>query len=208
MNACTLWSKVIFLSSGETLTLALMTSSKRVIEDEGFFFLLFRIYLPAYFQFFAYFNFIFFINLLTDSKLARWWLFFIKDLLIFIKFMHFFSKYPRDNYLKCFCLLILCLDKTFIPSYLALFMASKTKTASFHDFIRTLFLVLLLRFWLQNQNGKFLCLHKTFVPDSFVWFMAIKFEKGILWDLMETFFLVLLLRSWLQNPKPELSMTS
>ena len=40
----------------------------------------------------------------------------------------------------------LWLDKTFVSCYLALFMASKTKTASFHDLIRTLFLVLLLRF--------------------------------------------------------------
>ena len=67
-----------------------------------------------------------------------------------------------------------------IACHRALFMASKIKTASFHDLIRTLFLVLLLRFLLQNQNGKFLCLDKTFAPCSFSWFIAIKFETGFL----------------------------
>ena len=60
-------------------------------------------------------------------------------------------------------------------------MASKTKTASFHDLIRTLFLVLLPRSFtsFQNQNGKFICLDKTFAPCSFARFMAITFETGI-----------------------------
>ena len=74
-----------------------------------------------------------------------------------------------------------------------------SKTASFHDLIRTLFLILLLSFWLQNQNRKFLCLDKIFVPDSFAWFLAIKFEMRIFWFLIKTLFLVLLLRFWLQN---------
>ena len=78
----------------------------------------------------------------------------------------------------------LCLDNTFICCRLALFMASKTKTASFHDLIRTLFPVLLLPFWLQNQNSKFLCLDKAFVPCSFTWFMAMKFETGVFWNLL------------------------
>ena len=99
------------------------------------------------------------------------------------------------------------LEKTFISCYLTLFMASKTKTASFHDLIRPLLLVLLLRFWPQNQNGKFLCLDKTFVLCSFAWFMDIKFETGIFGDLIITFFLVLFLRLWLQKPKPEISIT-
>ena len=78
----------------------------------------------------------------------------------------------------------LYLDKTFVSCHLALFMASKTKTASFHDVIRTLFLVLLLRFWLQNHKSKSLCLVKAFVPCSFPWFMAIKFKRGVFWNLL------------------------
>ena len=76
------------------------------------------------------------------------------------------------------------LDKTFISCHLALFMALKTKTASFHDLTRTLFLVLLLPFWLKNQNSKFLCFDKAFVPCSFTWFMAIKFEMGLFRNLL------------------------
>ena len=94
-----------------------------------------------------------------------------------------------------------------VSYHFALFMASKTKTASFHD-LRTLFLVLLLRFWLQNQSDKFLCLNKRFAPRSFAWFMAITFKRRIFWDLIKTLFLVLLLRLWLQKkPKPEVSIT-
>ena len=96
----------------------------------------------------------------------------------------------------------LYLDKTSISCYQALFMASKTKTASFRDLMRTMFLVLLLHFWLQKQSSKFLCLDKTFVPCSFAWFMAVKFEMEIFWDLIKTLFLVLLLCLWRQNPKP------
>ena len=102
---------------------------------------------------------------------------------------------------------ILCLDKIFISCYLALLMASKTKTASFHDLIRTLFLVLLLRFRLQNQNGKFLCLDQTFAPCCFAWFVALKFETRIFWDLIKTLFLLHLLRYGFKNQKPEVSMT-
>ena len=86
-------------------------------------------------------------------------------------------------------------------------MASKIKTASFHDLIKTLFLVLLRHFGLQNQNDKFLCLDKTFVPCSLGWFMAIKFETRIFETRIKTLFLVLLLCSWLQKPKHEVSMT-
>ena len=101
----------------------------------------------------------------------------------------------------------LCLEKTFISCYLTLFMASKTKPASFHDLIRPLFLVLLLRFWLQNQNGKFLYLDKTFVFCSFAWFMDINFETGIFGVVIITLFLVLFLCLWLQKPTPEISIT-
>ena len=73
----------------------------------------------------------------------------------------------------------LCYEKTFISCYLVLAMASKTKTASFHDLIRTSFLAPLLCFCLQNQNGKFLCLDRIFILCSFAWFVAIKFETGI-----------------------------
>ena len=74
----------------------------------------------------------------------------------------------------------LCLDKVFISCYLSFFKASKTKTASFRNFAWlswTLFQVLLLRFWLQNQNGKFLCLDQTFVPCYFTWFMGYKIRN-------------------------------
>ena len=73
----------------------------------------------------------------------------------------------------------LFLGKTSIFCYHALLMVSKTKTTSFHDLVRTLFLVLLLCLWLQKQNGKFLCLDQAFVLCSFAWFMAIKLETGI-----------------------------
>ena len=88
-------------------------------------------------------------------------------------FLLFYFIYGFKNQNRKF----LCLEKTFISCYLALFMASKTKTASFHDLIKTLFLVLLLRFWVQNQNGKFLCFDKTFLPCSFAWYMAIRNEN-------------------------------
>ena len=63
-------------------------------------------------------------------------------------------------------------------------MASKTKTVSLHDLLGTLLLVLLLPFWLQNQNSKFLCLDKAFVPCSFTWCMAIKLGTGVFWNLL------------------------
>ena len=86
-------------------------------------------------------------------------------------------------------------------------MAPKTKATSSHDLIRTLFLALLLHFWLQNQNKKFLCLDKIFVLYSFAWFMAKNFETEIFWDLLKTLLLVLLLHLWLQNPKPQVCIT-
>ena len=79
------------------------------------------------------------------------------------------------------------LVKSSISCYLTLFMASKTKMESFHNFIRTLFLAFFLRFWFQNQNGTFLCLDKKF-SYFFAWFMAIKFETGIFWDLIKLCF--------------------
>ena len=82
----------------------------------------------------------------------------------------------------------LYLDKTFISCYQALFMASKTKTASFHDLMRTMFLVLLLHFWLQKQSSKFLCLDKTFVPCSFTLFMASKSKTISFYDLIRSLF--------------------
>ena len=88
----------------------------------------------------------------------------------------FLKNFQNEKFLR--------LDKTFISCHLALFMALKTKTASFHDLTRTLFLVLLLPFWLKNQNSKFLYLDKAFVPCSFTWFMAIKFEMGLFWNLL------------------------
>ena len=81
-------------------------------------------------------------------------------------------------------------------------MASKIKMASFHDLIKTLFLVLLHHFGLQNQNDMFLCLDKTFVPCSLAWFMAInscsftlfmasKTKTGSFYDLIRPLLLVL-----------------
>ena len=90
------------------------------------------------------------------------------------------------------------------------------KPKCFHDLIRTLFLVLLLRFSPQNQNGKFLCrdkifatcffclvygykirngnflrLHKNFVSCSFPLFMVSKTKAGNFYGLIRPLFLVI-----------------
>ena len=86
-------------------------------------------------------------------------------------------------------------------------MASKTKMASFHDLIRTLFLVLLLDFWLKTKkasclffclvysykarNGNFLRLNKNFVSCFFTSFMASKTKIVSFYDLIRPFFLFL-----------------
>ena len=52
------------------------------------------------------------------------------------------------------------------------------KPKCFHDLIRTLFLVLLLRFSPQNQNGKFLCRDKIFAPCFFCLVYGYKIRNG------------------------------
>ena len=83
-----------------------------------------------------------------------------------------------------FCALI-----TFIPCPFAWFKAIKLETGIFWDLIKILFLVLLLRLWLQKPTLCLLCLDKTFVSCSFAWFMAIKVETGTFWDLIKISFL-------------------
>ena len=76
----------------------------------------------------------------------------------------------------------LSLDKTFVSCYLTLFMVSITKTTHVHHLLRTLFLVLLLCFWLKTKTATFCALKRHL-------------------------HLVSLLRLWLQKPEPEVSMT-
>ena len=124
-------------------------------------------------------------------------------LLFYLRLKRQYKKYILYTKHKSQNSKFLWLDKTFVLYYFALFMALNTKTANFHDLIRTLFLTVLLLFWLQNQNGKFLWYDKTFVPCSFACFMTIKFEMEVFWDLIKILFFVLLLRLWLQKPKTE-----
>ena len=65
---------------------------------------------------------------------------------VFGSFTSFLTSKPKRK--------VLCLDKTFIPCSLAWFMALKTKTGSFYDLIRPLFLVFVYGF--NFQQGKFL----------------------------------------------------
>ena len=65
---------------------------------------------------------------------------------VFGSFTSFMTSKPKHK--------VLCLDKTFIPCSLAWFMALKTKTGSFYDLIRPLFLVFVYGF--NFQQGKFL----------------------------------------------------
>ena len=100
-----------------------------------------------------------------------------------------------------FCALI-----TFIPCSFAWFKAIKLETGIFWDLIKILFLVLLLRLWLQKPALCLLCIDKTFVSCSFAWFMAIKIETRTFWDLIKISFFVLFLRLWLQKLTPEVFM--
>ena len=110
-------------------------------------------------------------------------------------------------------------------------MASKTKTASFHDLIRTLLLVLLLRFWLQKSTQQvsvpwqdicslFFCLaqgykirkrnflgyNKNFIC-SFTSFMASKTKTKSFYGLIRPLFLVLVYGFNFQQGKRDVDKT-
>ena len=68
-------------------------------------------------------------------------------------------------------------------------MAKEFKTGIFWDLIKTLFLVLLL-YGFKNQNRKFLWLDKTFVFCSFLCFWFPKREVSITWQDVCSYFFV------------------
>ena len=68
----------------------------------------------------------------------------------FFGLLRFWLQNQKGNFL--------CLDKTFVPFSFARFMAIKFETGIFWDLIITLFLVLLLPFWLTTKRTSFCAL--------------------------------------------------
>ena len=70
---------------------------------------------------------------------------------------------------------------TLDPCSFAWFIAIKLEKESFWDLIKTLFLVLLLCLWLQNQNWKLLWLDQTLL----LVLMFLTFNKGSFYNLQD-----------------------